>query len=69
MTNWFKSLFAPVQTSAPGDPMAHPDIQRMSMRDLADLPLVPPPAPGALTGATNRSRARAATRVQTQPCA
>ncbi|GGE44002.1 hypothetical protein GCM10011360_34050 [Primorskyibacter flagellatus] len=49
MTNWFKTLFAaraPVNP-APGDPFAHPDVARMSPRELADLPLVPPPAPAA----------------------
>lgn len=65
MTNWFKTLFASVQYPAPGDPMAHPDIQRMSMRDLADLPLVPPPAPAA----KDTSRARSARPLQAQSCA
>ncbi len=27
------------------DPFAHPDIQAMSLRQLADLPLDPPPTP------------------------
>lgn len=47
MTNWFTALFTPAAHPAPGDPFAHPDIARMSQRDLADLPLTPPPAPGA----------------------
>lgn len=46
MTNWFTSLFTPAAHPAPGDPFAHPDVARMSHRDLADLPLVPPPTPG-----------------------
>lgn len=49
MTNWFKTLFAPVQTPAPGDPFAHPDIARMTHKELADLPLTPPPAPAGST--------------------
>ncbi|WP_407494199.1 hypothetical protein [Pseudooceanicola sp. MF1-13] len=65
MTNWFKTLFAPVQTPAPGDPMAHPDIQRMTMRDLADLPLVPPPAPGA----GDKARSNVSIRARVQPSA
>lgn len=60
MTNWFKTLFTPVQTPAPGDPFAHSDIAAMSHRDLADLPLTPPPAPSArmrsqAAGTTHRS--------------
>ena len=47
MTNWFKTLFTPAPRPAPGDPFAHPDIARMSQRELADLPLTPPPAPSA----------------------
>lgn len=47
MTNWFKTLFQMPPRPAPGDPFAHPDIARMSHRDLADLPLTPPPAPAS----------------------
>lgn len=55
MMNWFKTLFPPVAAPAPGDPFAHPDIARMSARELADLPLTPPPTP-----ASPRVRGRAA---------
>ncbi|WP_375174272.1 hypothetical protein [Pseudooceanicola sp.] len=47
MRNWFKTLITPVPAPAPGDPFDHPDIARMSMRELADLPLTPPPTPAA----------------------
>ncbi|MHC9235170.1 hypothetical protein ACX9MO_05955 [Pseudooceanicola sp. 502str34] len=48
MTNWFKTFFAaPARPDGHrGDPFADPQIARMSHRDLADLPLTPPPAPG-----------------------
>lgn len=51
MTNWFKTLFTPVPRS-PGsrcDPFAVPEIARMSPDELADLPLIAPPAPPART--------------------
>lgn len=60
MTNWFKALFAPAPRPAPGDPFAHPDIARMSHRELADLPLTPPPTPARPAADPLRShRARA----------
>lgn len=40
MFNWFRS--APRATSR--EPMDHPEIARMTLRELADLPLVPPMA-------------------------
>jgi hypothetical protein len=45
MLNWFRHLTTPAGDPAPGDPFAHPEISAMSHRDLADLPLIPPPAP------------------------
>jgi len=47
MMNWFKTLFPPVPEPTPGDPFSHPEIARMSRRELADLPLKRPPAPPA----------------------
>ncbi|WP_375688358.1 hypothetical protein [Pseudooceanicola sp. LIPI14-2-Ac024] len=43
--NWFRLFQTPRALPAPGDPFAHPEIAAMSHRDLADLPLTPPPAP------------------------
>ncbi|MGC0223490.1 hypothetical protein [Pseudooceanicola nitratireducens] len=63
MTNWFKTLFAPVQVPPKSDPFAHPEVAAMSPRELADLPLVPPPAPGS----ASRSRV-ALRRGQVQAC-
>lgn len=61
MTNWFKTLFAPIPSPAPGDPFAHPDIARMSHRDLADLPLVAPPATGTRLAGQGKPRMVCAT--------
>ena len=44
------------------DPLAHPDVQRMSLRDLADLPLEPFCLPAAREG--RRSRKPAANRAE-----
>lgn len=44
MFKWFRSAPRPLSR----DPLDHPEIARMSQRELADLPLVPPmaaPAP------------------------
>jgi hypothetical protein len=47
MRNWFRHLMTQGQPPRPSscDPFANPDIARMSLRDLADLPLSPPPTP------------------------
>lgn len=45
------------------DPLAHPDVQRMSLRDLADLPFEPFCLPAPLQG--RRSREPAASRPET----
>lgn len=45
MMNWFRKLTTPAGHPAPGDPFAHPEVAAMSHRELADLPLTPPPAP------------------------
>ncbi|MGI3169559.1 hypothetical protein ACRARG_10425 [Pseudooceanicola sp. C21-150M6] len=47
MKNWFKAFIWSPGPETPGDPFAHPDIARMSARELADLPLVAPPAPSS----------------------
>lgn len=45
MTNWFKTFFHPAPAPAADEFFDHPDIARMSRRELADLPLYRPSAP------------------------
>jgi len=45
MINWFARLFAAAPVPHPSDPFGVPEIAAMSARDLADLPLAPPPCP------------------------
>ncbi|MGO4334858.1 hypothetical protein AB4037_08080 [Labrys sp. KB_33_2] len=42
------------------EPLDHPSLQAMSLRELADLPLEPPPAPGHNAGALAPNPGRAA---------
>lgn len=60
MINWFKAFFRAAPVATPGDPFAHPAIVAMSPRELADLPLTPPPAPSS---APRRARV-----AQGRPC-
>ena len=52
----FAKLFRrPVHPVSPDDPLAHPDVQRMSLRELADLPLPHPCSnPPLATGCPDR---------------
>ena len=45
MLNWFTKPKPAAERPAPGDPFAHPEVAAMRHRELADLPLTPPPAP------------------------
>ncbi|PJE30599.1 hypothetical protein PSM7751_03073 [Pseudooceanicola marinus] len=58
MFNWFRS--APRATSR--EPMDTPEIARMTPRELADLPLVPPMAPAREASRDSRMAAPAAAR-------
>ena len=42
--------------AASPDPIDHPSLRAMSLRELADVPLEPPPSPAAALGAAPRPR-------------
>ncbi|MGI3166624.1 hypothetical protein [Pseudooceanicola sp. 200-1SW] len=62
MFKWFRSAPRPLSR----DPLDHPEIARMTLRELADLPMVPPMAPAR---ASSRAPAPAPAAVpRSAPC-
>lgn len=64
MLNWFRLFTTPGADPMPGDPFSDPRISAMSLRDLADLPLTPPPAPAPTDVSERQAAAKGRTIVK-----